>query len=139
MPTAQVPDTTHHVVRGTPSRWLTVTDLVAVGAFVVIGLSVHRHGLTAASVVSTVWPFTVALGLGWLAALLLRLDIVSPSAGALAAAVTVGAGMVLRVLAGQGTALPFVVVALAFLGCSFLTWRVLALSVRARPSVRSRT
>jgi hypothetical protein len=35
-------------------------------------------------------------------------------------------GMVLRVVSGQGTAVPFVGVALAFLGAAMLGWRVLA-------------
>jgi FtsH-binding integral membrane protein len=39
---------------------------------------------------------------------------------------TVVLGMVLRVVAGQGTAVAFVVVALVFLGLFLLGWRVLA-------------
>ena len=37
---------------------------------------------------------------------------------------TVALGMILRVLAGQGTAAAFIVVALAFLGLFQLGWRV---------------
>ena len=39
---------------------------------------------------------------------------------------TVVVGMVLRVVSGQGTAVAFVVVALAFLGMELLGWRVLS-------------
>jgi hypothetical protein len=39
---------------------------------------------------------------------------------------TVAVGMVLRVLAGQGTAFAFIIVALAFLGLFLLGWRLLA-------------
>jgi hypothetical protein len=39
---------------------------------------------------------------------------------------TVAIGMVLRVIAGQGTAVAFTGVALAFLGLFLLGWRLLA-------------
>ena len=38
---------------------------------------------------------------------------------------TVTVGMALRVLAGQGTALPFVLVAFGFLGATMAGWRVI--------------
>jgi hypothetical protein len=46
---------------------------------------------------------------------------------------TAGLGMVLRVVAGQGTAVAFVGVALAFLGLFLLGWRLLARLVRRLP------
>jgi membrane protein implicated in regulation of membrane protease activity len=39
---------------------------------------------------------------------------------------TVAVGMVLRVVAGQGTAVSFIIVALCFLGLFLLGWRLLA-------------
>jgi len=39
---------------------------------------------------------------------------------------TVALGMILRVVSGQGTAVAFIIVAVAFLGLFLLGWRVLA-------------
>ena len=49
-----------------------------------------------------------------------------------------GFGMALRVAAGQGTALAFVLVALAFLGLFLLGWRVVARVLRRLPGWRLR-
>ncbi len=52
---------------------------------------------------------------------------------------TVAVGMVLRVLAGQGTAFSFIVVALIFLGLFLLGWRLAARwAPRVLPSSRRR-
>jgi FtsH-binding integral membrane protein len=44
-------------------------------------------------------------------------------------------GMVFRVIAGQGTAVAFVIVALAFLGLALLGWRAVAKMAVARGPV----
>jgi hypothetical protein len=98
--------------------------------------------LAAAGVVSTLWPFAAGLGLGWLVAAPGH-DPAGARAGLVVTAVTVAAGMVLRVVAGQGTAVAFVVVAVVFLGCCMLGWRLAARLVRypaggSRRSARSR-
>jgi FtsH-binding integral membrane protein len=51
---------------------------------------------------------------------------------------TVALGMVLRVVAGQGTAVAFIVVALVFLGLFLLGWRALARLLSARLAARRR-
>jgi hypothetical protein len=48
---------------------------------------------------------------------------------------TVVAGMTLRVAAGQGTAVAFIGVALAFLGLSLLGWRLLARYIPGIPAL----
>ncbi len=48
----------------------------------------------------------------------------------------VAVGMVLRVVAGQGTAVAFVLVALAFLGLELLGWRALAGAARKARTAR---
>ena len=45
---------------------------------------------------------------------------------------TVALGMAFRVVAGQGTAVAFVFVALGFLGLTMLGWRVVVLGIRRR-------
>lgn len=52
--------------------------------------------------------------------------------------VTVAVGMVVRVLAGQGTALAFVVVALAFLGALMAGGRVALRAFRLQVDAASR-
>jgi hypothetical protein len=100
--------------------------VVAVLVFVAIGRSAHAHGVTASGLAATAWPFLVGLAAGWVMARAWRrpLEIVPT---ALVVTVTcVAVGMVLRVASGQGTAVAFVVVALAFLGMALIGWRALA-------------
>jgi hypothetical protein len=51
---------------------------------------------------------------------------------------TVAVGMILRVLAGQGTAFAFILVALAFLGLFQLGWRLLWQRVARRATAAVR-
>ena len=103
-----------------------VLDVAAVLVFVVIGRANHGHGEDVAGVTSTAWPFLAGLAVGWLAALAWRQPAGLWPSGVAAGLGTVAVGMVLRVLAGQGTALSFIVVALVFLGLFLLGWRLLA-------------
>jgi hypothetical protein len=106
-------------------------DLVAVLLFVGIGRAVHAHGLSIGGLTSTAWPFVSGLAVGWVAVTLAHRAATSLGSGALVAAVTVAVGMTLRVVAGQGTAVAFVVVALCFLGAFLCGWRFLARLWRA--------
>jgi hypothetical protein len=103
-----------------------VLDVVAVLVFVVIGRASHHDGETVTGVASTAWPFLAGLGAGWLAALVWRRPAVLVPSGVAAWLGTVVVGMVLRVVAGQGTAISFIIVALCFLGLFLLGWRLLA-------------
>ena len=47
-------------------------DLLAVLVFVLIGRSVHSHGLSLGGIASTAWPFLCGLAVGWCAVDLLR-------------------------------------------------------------------
>jgi hypothetical protein len=101
-------------------------DLVAVLVFVGIGRSVHAHGLSIDGLASTAWPFVSGLAVGWVALTLAHRVPASLWSGALVCGATVAVGMALRVVAGQGTAAAFVVVALCFLGAFMCGWRLLA-------------
>ena len=103
-----------------------VADAACVLVFVVIGRASHGHGVTVAGVASTAWPFLAGLAAGWLAARAWPRPARLWPSGIAAWLGTVAVGMVLRVLAGQGTAPAFVVVALVFLGLFLLGWRLLA-------------
>jgi len=101
-------------------------DLAVVLLFVVIGRNTHAHGLAPDGLASTAWPFVVGLAVGWSVVLQRGWAGSSLGAGVTVWIATVGLGMVLRVVAGQGTAVAFVLVALGFLGAAMLGWRGLA-------------
>ncbi len=105
------------------TRYWVAIDLVIVLLFVIIGRHNHHHGDSLSGIVSTTWPFAVGLAIGWLIVLLRHQDGVSLSAGSEVFLSTVAFGMILRVIAGQGTAFAFIVVALVFLGALMLGLR----------------
>lgn len=111
-----------------------LVDVGIVLVFVGIGRSVHEHGDRIAGLASTTWPFAVGLLLGWLALISRRQSGLSIRDGLVVTFFTVSVGMVLRVLAAQGTAVAFVIVALAFLGGAMSAWRLVLLGVRRRRS-----
>lgn len=104
-------------------------DVCCVLVFVAIGRATHEEAASLTGYVATVWPFLVALGAGWAAGRVRRRPEVPLPAGVVVWASTVAGGMGLRALSGEGTALPFVIVATAFLGLTLLGWR-LVLGVR---------
>jgi FtsH-binding integral membrane protein len=108
-----------------PARVAALLDACCVLAFVVIGRASHAKGEALGGIASTAWPFLAGLGLGWLSARVWRRPLALSPAGIgawLGAAIL---GMLVRVLAGQGTALAFIGVTLAFLGLFLLGWRAL--------------
>ena len=100
-----------------------VADIACVLVFVVIGRASHTKGETLAGIASTAWPFLAGLGCGWLATRAWRRPLALFPAGVGAWLGTVAVGMALRVIAGQGTAVAFIFVALIFLGLFMLGWR----------------
>lgn len=118
--------------------WLGL-DVLSVLAFVVIGRAAHTKGEALAGIASTAWPFLVGLGGGWLAARAWRRPTALYRAGLPALIGAAGLGMVLRVLAGQGTALAFIFVTLGFLGLLMLGWRFCYGVFRAVRAVRTIT
>jgi hypothetical protein len=95
-------------------------DLAAVLLFVVIGRAAHSHGLAVAGVASTAWPFLSGMAVGWLILAARRHEGASFSGGLIVCVSTVALGMSLRIIAGQGIAVAFVLVAMAFLGAAML-------------------
>jgi hypothetical protein len=104
-------------------RAAAAVDVVAVILFVSIGRASHDHGESVGGFLSTVWPFAVGLGIGWLCVSRWRPG--SFRTGLVVCLSTVAVGMVLRLLAGQGTAAAFIVVALSFLGVLMIGGRLL--------------
>ncbi len=98
-------------------------DVCCVLVFVVIGRHAHHDGDSVAGIWHTAWPFLAGLAAGLAAVRFWRgpLSIVPAGLGAWVGAA--GAGMAIRVLAGQGTATAFIVVACSFLALFLLGWR----------------
>ena len=112
------------------ARVSVLVDVCCVLIFVVIGRASHTQGETIAGIASTSWPFLCGLGAGWAASRAWRRPLAIRPSGLAVWLCTVALGMILRVLAGQGTAVAFIIVALAFLGLFLLGWRLLARFVR---------
>jgi Protein of unknown function (DUF3054) len=112
-------------------------DVCGVLAFVAIGRHTHHHGDTLAGVWHTAWPFLAGLAIGTVAVRGWRRPTALVPAGLGAWLGAAGAGMALRVLAGQGTAPAFIGVTLAFLAMFLLGWRVAARIVVARQRAAS--
>jgi hypothetical protein len=126
-----------------PRPLLTViTDVVLVLAFVMIGRASHHAGgglagvSGLAGIASTAWPFLTGLAAGELAVRSWRRPVALVPTGVVVWLGTVAIGMTLRVIAGQGTAVAFIAVALGFLGLFLLGWRAAA-QVAARVTTRA--
>jgi hypothetical protein len=108
------------------ARVAVVLDVLCVLLFVVIGRASHTKGESLAGIASTSWPFLCGLAAGWAVARAWRRPLTLRPAGLAAWLGTVALGMLLRVVSGQGTAVAFIIVALAFLGLFLLGWRLVA-------------
>jgi hypothetical protein len=122
------------------ARLAMILDCCCVLVFVITGRASHVQGESLAGIASTALPFLAGLAGGWLATAGLAGRAWQPfrlwPAGVGAWLGAVALGMVFRVVSGQGTALAFTGVALAFLGLFLLGWRLLAQAVtgvRSRP------
>src|ERR1700761_8535390 len=106
--------------------WAAGADVACVLLFVIIGRANHGHGEAVGGVASTAWAVPGRLAGGWLVARAWRQPVRLWPSGVTAWLGTVTVGMLLRVVAGQGTAVSFIIVALCFLGLFLLGWRLLA-------------
>jgi hypothetical protein len=109
-----------------------LADGCAVLAFVVIGVHAHHVGGGAGQVWHVAWPFLAGLAIGLASVRAWRAPLALVPAGLGAWLGAAGAGMIIRVLAGQGSQASFVVVALGFLAVFVLGWRVAARIVTTR-------
>lgn len=105
----------------------TAADACCVVAFVAIGRHAHHDEDTIAGIWQTAWPFLSGLGIGLVLARAWRRPVAIKPAGVAAWLGAAGAGMLIRVLAGQGTTAAFVAVAFAFLALFVLGWRTVTL------------
>jgi len=107
-------------------------DIVLVVAFAATGRASHDSDVWA-GLWQTSWPFLAGLAIGWLVTLAWRAPTAPVRTGLGVWAITVAGGMLLRAASGQGTAVPFIVVASVTLLVALVGWRVIAAVVlRAR-------
>lgn len=101
-------------------------DAVLVLGFAAAGLASHGVGVLSAggrSIATTALPFLLALAIGWLFSALWRAPLAPLRTGLPVWLVTLTGGMLLRFATGQGTALPFVIVAALTLLLLLVGWR----------------
>lgn len=110
-------------------------DVVLVVVFAIIGRASHAEHLTVEGVWQTAWPFLVGLVAGWLITMAWRAPLAPVRTGLGVWAVTLGGGMLLRGVAGQGTAVAFIIVAAIVLLLFLVGWRGIAALVRRRAAV----
>jgi hypothetical protein len=102
-------------------------DALLVLAFAAIGRASHESGVPDESglgLLTTAWPFLVALAAGWLVSMAWRAPSAPLRTGVPVWAVTVAGGMLLRAVSGQGTAVPFIAVATLTLLALLVGWRL---------------
>lgn len=101
-------------------------DAALVVLFAGIGRGSHARAATLAGLFETAWPFLAGLAIAWLVALAWRRPAAVWRTGLPVWIGTAGIGLLLRALVGQGTALPFVIVATLTLCAFLLGWRLIA-------------
>ncbi|MET4051399.1 hypothetical protein ABID81_000743 [Frigoribacterium sp. PvP054] len=113
-----------------PAWWPVVVDLVVVLAFVVIGRRSHAEGLDLPGLLGTLWPFVVGAVVGWASVTGVRWPLADLRSGAVVWVSTAVIGVLLRVVAGQGVQLSFVIVTIVVLGVFVVGWRAVVALVR---------
>ncbi|GAA1569180.1 DUF3054 domain-containing protein [Leucobacter aridicollis] len=104
-------------------------DAILIVVFAAIGRGSHAREATLLGPLETAWPFLAGLAISWLLALAWRRPAAILRTGLPVWIGTVALGMLFRALTGQGTALPFVIVATLTVGAFLLGWRLIALLV----------
>lgn len=108
-------------------------DAVLVLVFVLIGRASHDENPVLGALV-TLWPFLSGLVLGWLVVRGWRAPLALVRTAVPVWAVTVAAGMLLRLASNQGVTISFVIVASIVLAVFLIGWRGVASLVRRRRS-----
>jgi len=123
-----------------PRHWILplLADLVCVLAFAFGGKNSHEAGDSDWIVLVIAWPFAIAAAVAHLGLLARGRSTRAPwPEGAIVLATTYVLGMVVRVLAGRGIAVGFLLVALIFLAVTMLGWRLVAGLIARRQAARA--
>ena len=109
-----------------------VIDVALVTLFVLVGRRSHGEANSAAGIAETLWPFLVALIVGWLVTWAWRRPLSVVLSGVPVWLMTVALGMLIRTSAGQGVEPSFIAVAAVVLGVFLVGWRLVALPFARR-------
>ncbi|GGL38778.1 DUF3054 domain-containing protein [Nocardia jinanensis] len=113
-------------------------DIVLVVVFCAIGRRSHDEAVLT-GLLHTVWPFAAGLAVGWVVAVAIARRAAGAEpfdgsrfwpTGVVIWLCTLVFGMLLRVVAGQGTAFSFIVVATSVLALFLLGWRGVVRAIR---------
>lgn len=106
----------------TAAAW-SAADVVLILVFATSGRRTHEHGVSVTGVLDTAWPFLLAYALAALAMRAWRSPAALRPTGIVLWLGTVGGGLALRALTGDGVAPSFQVVTLLVLGTFLLAPR----------------
>jgi hypothetical protein len=117
----------------TPATTILI-DAGLVVVFCIIGRLSHEEGIFAdlPGLIGTIWPFLLALVVAHAATLALKVPAQRILPGVAIWLVTWGGGIALRAVAGQGTAVAFVIVAAITLAVFLIGWRAINLLMQRR-------
>lgn len=107
-----------------------VIDAALVVLFAALGRRSHERADTLVGLFETAWPFLAGLAIAWIVSLAWRRPAAPLRTGVPVWIGSVALGMLFRALVGQGTALPFVIVATLTLLLMLVGWRLLVALVR---------
>lgn len=105
-------------------------DVLCVVIFAAIGRGSHARAATLSGLVETAWPFAAALAIMWAVTMAWKRPFAALTTGIPVWIGTVALGMVFRALVGQGTAVPFIIVATLTLLLVLVGWRLALALVR---------
>lgn len=112
-------------------------DVACVVLFAATGRASHEEQAFGVGLWQTAWPFLVGVALGWLVTRGWRAPSAPLRTGLGVWVLALVGGMLLRAASGQGTALPFIVVAAVVLFVLLVGWRVVARGIRSRARRRT--
>ncbi|MCS5717256.1 DUF3054 domain-containing protein [Herbiconiux sp. CPCC 205763] len=107
-----------------------VLDAALIVLFVAIGRQSHDEDSAIVGFLTTLWPFFAGAAIGWVASLAWRAPLRLVPTGVVVWGAAVVAGMLLRILSGQGVQWSFVIVTAVVLGVFLVGWRAVAVLVR---------
>ncbi len=103
-----------------------VIDVAIVFAFAIGGRASHEADSSSLVVLRIVWPFLIGLAVGWFFSRAWRQPFNARPVGLIIAFLTWADGILIRVLLGEGVAVPFLIVSCAFLFATLFGWRLVA-------------
>lgn len=113
-----------------------VVDVAFVLIFVLVGRRSHGETAGFTGLMTTLWPFLVALIAGWLVTWAWRRPFAVVWPGIPIWLMTVALGMLIRTSAAQGVQPSFIAVAFVVLGVFLVGWRLVAMPFLRRRALR---